>query len=145
MNIINLFPILCILYALLPKKVKLIPIGKPLGDRQTPSLSRNWSAESNVEYSYHYGPTESLSMNDTEAAKIHRHISLDVSRDISLSERIENNRNIEEKSLAPEYMLALYNRFSRNKADLPTSNIVRSFKNVNIQGNVSQKAFFINL
>lgn len=38
------------------------------------------------------------------------------------------------KTPAPEYMMELYEKFSKNKLNHPSSNIVRSFMNINAHG-----------
>jgi hypothetical protein len=40
----------------------------------------------------------------------------------------------ETKDPAPEYMMELYQKFSKNKLNQPSSNIVRSFMNINVRG-----------
>ena len=114
MYVINLFPILCILYVLLPKRVKSIPIGDSLDDQQTAQLNKESSS-----YFQKLSGKQSLSLQHNR-------------RTSRQGKHIQN----EKKSLAPDYMLALYETFSSSKDDLPKSNIVRSFKNLNSQGNV---------
>ena len=40
----------------------------------------------------------------------------------------------ESTNVAPEYMMELYNKFSKNHPRHPSSNIVRSFMNINVEG-----------
>lgn len=48
-----------------------------------------------------------------------------------LAEEIVFNNSYREP---PEYMMDLYNKFSRNHYNHPSSNIVRSFMNINAEG-----------
>lgn len=128
MNMTNLLPFLIIVYAILPRKARSIPITKSLGERIT---------EPRKDYSDDYfDVSEGLVLQDEPETKIKLDSApLDVSRNsfISPPGLGKKNKATGGDSVAPEYMLDLYNRFSRNNLDLPASNIVRSFKNVNLK------------
>ena len=130
MNMTGLLPFLCIAYALLPKKARPLPINTNLGKIDNPSSIHGATLNYSDEGFTLKGPPE-IDIGFSS-------IALSESDDMSVShpEVRKKNKAIGGEPLAPEYMLDLYNRFSRNNRDLPTSNIVRSFKNVNLKGNI---------
>lgn len=59
--------------------------------------------------------------------------TFDLPPDLGLSKQSVKIKS-EIKSPAPEYMMELYEKFSKNKLNHPSSNIVRSFMNINAKG-----------
>lgn len=64
--------------------------------------------------------------------------------DLPLSSSVKNNIQLlkETTKNAPEYMMDLYKSYSEKKVSRPSSDIVRSFMNINIAGGLQLHFFF---
>lgn len=125
MNITNLFPLLFIVYAVLPKKARSLPVSASPGERVLSSRDKTSSSELRQ---------DDLVLQDkqTETKPNPGFVPLDMSVNSFIPQFgvRKKAKQTGRKSLAPEYMMDLYKRFQRNDLSLPASNIVRSFKNV---------------
>ena len=141
MNMTYFLPILCILYVLLPRKTRTLPVTNSLKDKEDIHIRFNKPSSDNIN-----GISDMLESHltkETGIALVDDYT--DDSRDHVLSSSGLNPKDHNKKmknvdSVVPEYMMDLYKRLSRKNLGLSNSNIVRSFRNIDSKGN-----FFITL
>lgn len=151
MNMINILPFLCFLYVLLPRKIRNLPLTTTYKDLEEDNdivtldanVRLNESLTENLNDFSHGLDDEQLNETELESGLTFENGYSDASRGIFLSSQKSGKKDehVNGKALkfvAPEYMMDLYRRFSRNKIDLPSSNIVRSFRNINSEGNYTK-------
>ena len=129
MNMTYLLPFLCILYVLLPRKARSMPI-KSFKVKDT--LSNVNIIDSSNDFS---NVLVKAVTNGTGITRVEDHEDDDhfpSSQGLREKDKVLKT-NIQE-TMVPGYMMALYKRLSRNTLGLSNSNIVRSFRNIESTG-----------
>ena len=131
MNMTYLLPFLCILYVLLPRKARSMPIKsfKVKDKLSNVNIIDNANDFSDV--------LAKAVTNGTGRTLVGDHID-DSSDHFPSSQGLRAKDKVLkmkiQESKVPGYMMDLYKRLSRNTLGLLNSNIVRSFRNIEIRG-----------
>ena len=132
MNMTYLLPVLCILYVLLQRKSRASPISNSFKIMDTqPSVNF-------IDTSNDFSNVKVKAIrHGNGVSRIGDH--LEDSHDHILSSQRQNEKDKalkanKQETMVPKYMIDLYKRLSRNTLGLSNSNIVRSFRNIDVQG-----------
>lgn len=130
MNMTYLLPFLCILYVLLPRKTKTIPITNSFKIKDTLSNVNNIDKVNDVS-----NVLVKAVANGTGITLLGDHTDDSHDHFQSSTRLKEREKGLKTKeSMVPGYMMDLYKRLSRNTLGLSNSNTVRSLRNSEFQG-----------